>query len=152
MAQSSLSSSYQPTFNLLMPAAIPTWERALSVMRLPLRAQREMKAVMTPFPPADLLVKYDLAKNVCRFNNWMLSRSGIQWLNSHPSYAPLAQTYKLWKELLWTGFATGDPDAIRGKRRAKVEGWLKPLGLSFSKDGVLLCGGYPVTPSPPVPR
>ena len=111
-----------------------------------------MKAVMTPFPPADLLVKYDLAKNVRHFNNWMLSRSGIQWLNSRPGYPPLAQTYKLWKELLWTGFTTGDPDTIRGKRRAKVEGWLKPLGLSFSKDSVLLCGGYPVTPSLLVPR
>ena len=135
-----------------MPAAIPSWERALSSTRLPRRGRQDMKAVTSPFPPADLLLKYDLLKNVRHFNNWMLSRSGIQWLNSRPGYPPLAQTYKVWKELLWTGFATGDPDAIRGKKKEKVEAWIKPLGLSFSEDGILLCGGNPVTAGPPVPR
>ena len=135
------SSSYSTFLHPIMPKPILAWERALLSSKLPsfsVKQKQEMKIVSkTIFPPPDLLLKGDSTNNPSAFNNWILSRQGIQWLQSRPSFPPTPLPLKFWKELIHTGFANGNPGQIKGQKTVFVKRIIQPYGLDFTPDGVL---------------
>ena len=134
------SSSYFTFLHPIMPRPILAWERALVSSKLPsfsVKQKQEMKIVFkTIFPPPDLL-KGDSTNNASAFNNWILSRPGIQWLQSRPSFPPTPLPLKFWKELIHTGFANGSPGQIKGQKRDFVKRMIEPYSLDFTTDSIL---------------
>ena len=86
------SSSYSTFLQPIMPRHILAWERALVSSKLPsfsVKQKQEMKIVSkTIFPPPDLLLKGDSTNSTSAFNNWILSRQDIQWLQSRLPFPP----------------------------------------------------------------
>ena len=104
----------------------------------------------TILPPAELLLKGDMVKRATCFNNWILSRPGIQWMQSRPSLPPTPLPMKFWRELIFTGFASGLSGQIQGQKRETVQRMIQDYGLDFTVDGVLCVKGNSarITPFP----
>ena len=71
-------------------------------------------------------------KQLACVHNWLLSRPGSQWFQSH-WVIPLP--HKFWKELLLTGFTTGQSGQVNGPRMDKWPKWYSPTVWTWPKTG-----------------
>ena len=124
-----------------MPKPILAWERALASSKTPsfsVKQKQEIKIVSkTIFPSPDLLLKGNSTNSASTFNNWILSRQDIQWLQSRPSFPLIPLPLKFWKELIYTGFANGSLKQIKGQKRDFIKRMIEPYGLNFTTNGIL---------------
>ena len=98
------------------------------------KQKQEMEIVSkTIFPLHDLLLNGNSTNSASAFNNWILSRQGIQWLQSRQSFPPTPPR----KELIYTCFANGSPKQIKVKKRELVKRMIEPYGLNFTPGGIL---------------
>ena len=90
------SSSYFTFMHPIMPKPILAWERVLASSKTPffsVKQKQEMKIVSkTILPLHDLLLTGNSTNSASAFNNWILSRQGIQWLQSRQSFPPTPST------------------------------------------------------------
>ena len=104
----------------------------------------------TIFPPPYLLLKGDSTNSTSAFNNWILSRQDIQWLQSRLPFPPTPFPLKFWKELIHTGFTKGSLGQIKGQKRDFVKRMVEPYGPDFTTNSVLClkASSVRITPFP----